>query len=132
MATSKEPDSSADAVQLLERDHTTVCNLVERFRAARASQDRRLIAHQVFTALDIHAALEETMFYPATAKTGTEGRDLVAEAIQEHREVKQYMAALQTLALGDEEFGELEALGLNMHTSKQQLMATRSYPPKAA
>jgi hemerythrin-like domain-containing protein len=153
------PGSSVDAVQLLKDDHAVVRELAQEFEAATSSSDRRLIAHQLLTALEVHAALEETIFYPAMAATAP---NLVGEAIEEHRVVKQLVAELRTLAVGDDEFAtrlgqiveqvehhaeeeeaemfpqahdvlgsELQNLGLKIQTLKQQLLATRSYPVAA-
>jgi hypothetical protein len=67
-----------------------------------ASPEKRSLAHEMFLALEAHATIEEKVFYPAVAKAlGREGERLVAEAIEEHKEVKNVMAALKTEALGD-------------------------------
>jgi hemerythrin-like domain-containing protein len=155
----KAPGSPVDAVQLLEDDHAIVRDLAQAFDAATSSPERRLIGHQLLTALEIHAALEETIFYPAMVAADP---DVVAEAIEEHRVVKHLVAELRTLAVGDEEFAnrlgqiieevehhveeeetemfpkardvlsnELQDLGLKIQTLKQQLLATRSYPVAA-
>lgn len=155
----RAPGSLVDAVQLLEDDHAIVRDLAQAFDDATSSPDRRLIGHQLLTALEIHAAVEETIFYPAMAPSDP---DLVAEAVGEHRVVKHLVAELRTLALGDDEFAnrlrqiveevehhvdeeekemfpkaraalsnELQDLGLKIQVLKQQLMATRSYSAAA-
>jgi Hemerythrin HHE cation binding domain len=51
----------------------------------RAYQKKQGIAEQVFAALEAHTRLEEEMFYPAIKrKTDQDGKDLVAEAVEEH------------------------------------------------
>src|SRR5690349_1723434 len=58
--TQQEPN----AVDMLKKDHEDVTQLFEQFERA-AAADRQPIANQIFSALDIHATLEEEIFYPA-------------------------------------------------------------------
>ena len=94
------------AMKLLGVEHDAVREMKTRYETAGlGSAARRDLAHQVFLALETHAAVEEKLFYPAVAKAaGREGQRLVAEAIEEHREIKTAIAALRTLALGDTAF----------------------------
>lgn len=54
----------ANAVDMLKKDHHTVTGLFGQFERAEASE-RQAIASQIFNELDIHAILEEEIFYPA-------------------------------------------------------------------
>jgi hypothetical protein len=50
---------------------------------------KRRIAEQVFVALEVHAQLEELVFYPAfEAAADEEGEAMVGEAHEEHETVK--------------------------------------------
>jgi hemerythrin superfamily protein len=101
------PEARESATALLMADHARVRELVQQFQEAGASSsEKRVIAHQVFAELEIHAAIEEKLFYPAVAAASGEASALVAEAIEEHRKVKNQVAELKTLALGDREFHE--------------------------
>lgn len=53
-----------DAVELLKADHEKVRTLFKQYPSA-SPQERESIAKQIFNELDIHAAIEEELFYPA-------------------------------------------------------------------
>jgi hemerythrin-like domain-containing protein len=80
---------------------------------------QRELAEQIFTELEVHATLEEELFYPALRgqlgqeTTGQEidddetedgEEDLLAEALEEHQEVKALIAGLRAMDPGDVEF----------------------------
>jgi hemerythrin-like domain-containing protein len=120
-----------NAIDFLKKDHATVQDLFRQYESAGGR--RRELAEQIFTELEIHAALEEQLFYPAlrgrvnpaTLERGSpmaeeEGEDeasdvmaqeedLVAEALEEHQEVKTLIAKLRTLDPGDAQFQSLFA-----------------------
>jgi hemerythrin superfamily protein len=101
-----------NAIDLLKADHARVQELFRQYEKAGGQQKE--IAEQIFTALEVHATLEEEFFYPAlrgrlepaTAEEETEDEeeDLVAEALEEHREVKTLIATLRALDPGDAQF----------------------------
>jgi iron-sulfur cluster repair protein YtfE (RIC family) len=108
-----------NAIDLLKADHAKVQGLLRQYESAGGRQ--REIAEQIFTELEMHAMLEEELFYPALAgrvgsaaameevdaeegESEDEGEDLVAEAREEHREVKTLIAMLRALDPGDEQF----------------------------
>jgi hypothetical protein len=97
---------AVNATVLLTRDHERVRQLKRDYEApGMVSAAKRDIAHEVFRALEIHAAIEEKIFYPAVASAmGREGQRRVAEAIAEHIAVKNAIATLRSLALGDSAF----------------------------
>jgi hypothetical protein len=75
-----EPQYPIDAISLLKTDHRKVKNLFARYESAGNFSTKQLIAEQVFTELELHAQLEENVFYPAYAEmTGKNGTQLVAE-----------------------------------------------------
>ena len=112
-----------NAIDLLKADHAKVQALFRQYDGAgeQASQQREL-AEQIFTELEVHARLEEELFYPAVrARLGPETaakepkktedddieegeEDLVGEALEEHQEVKDLIAALRALKPGDAQF----------------------------
>jgi hemerythrin-like domain-containing protein len=108
-----------NAIKLLKADHAKVQNLFRQYEKAGGQQ--REIAEQIFTELEMHATLEEELFYPAlrgrvepttievessSAEEEAEEveEDLVAEALEEHREVKTLIATLRALDPDDERF----------------------------
>ena len=102
-----------NAIELLKADHAKVQELFRRYEKAGGQQ--REIAEQIFTELEMHATLEEELFYPAlrghmepvaaaAEETEDEEEDFVAEALEEHREVKTLIATLRALDPGDAQF----------------------------
>jgi hemerythrin superfamily protein len=96
-----------NAVEMLKHDHAQVKDLFRQYEAAgdRAYQKKQRIAEEVFTALEVHTTLEEELFYPAMKrKADQDGKDLVAEAIEEHHVVTTLMDELKGLDLKDERY----------------------------
>ncbi len=106
--TTNGTERRVSATELLAQDHEDVREMKRRYEAPElASTEKRILAHEVFLALEIHASIEEKIFYPAVASAlGREGERLVTEAVQEHKDVKNAIAALRTLALGQPAFDE--------------------------
>ena len=96
-----EPQYPIDAIALLKTDHRKVKNLFARYESAGHFSTKHLIAEQVFTELDLHAQLEENVFYPAyEAMTGKNGTQLVADSRLAHAHVRELMSELQGIDLG--------------------------------
>lgn len=99
----------ADAIALLKADHKKVkalfkeaAELGDRAYAARAKLFRRIAAE-----LTVHSKVEETVFYPALkkkSKPGTEERDEVLEAYEEHAAAKTLIHTLEQTDPKDETF----------------------------
>lgn len=91
-----------DALTLLKRDHDMVAGLFDRLesREAQQQESREGLFAQLMYELDVHASAEEKLFYPRL-KRGEEGRDLVAEALEEHRVMKQLLTELSAMAMDD-------------------------------
>jgi hypothetical protein len=81
-----------DATVLLKRDHDRVNRLFERFERS-GSAARREVFETIRNELQVHALIEEEIFYPALERQRQpELEDQVREAHQEHDEVKQLLA----------------------------------------
>ncbi len=96
-----------NAIELLKDDHQKVKKLFREYEELgdRAHKSKQRIAEQVFMELDIHARLEEEIFYPAVdAKASKEGKKLVDEANEEHHVVKMLIAEMQALQAGEDQF----------------------------
>lgn len=92
-----------NAAQLLRQDHKKVEDLFKKFEQAEGSEAKKRIAEQAMTELEVHAKIEEEIFYPAVkSKVGDE--ELVDEAKQEHQTVKDLIRELKTMDGGGEEF----------------------------
>jgi iron-sulfur cluster repair protein YtfE (RIC family) len=92
-----------DAFELLKSDHEKVAGILDKIEGTteRALKTREELFTQLKTELDIHAAIEEKIFYPVLEKA-EESRDITLEAFEEHRLVKQLLAELESGAKDDE------------------------------
>jgi hemerythrin superfamily protein len=93
------------ATQLLKADHTKVKKLFRQFgqTTERAVKTRQRLVDRIATELDVHAKIEEEIFYPAVGRVESL-RDLVAESKEEHEKVKALVAELQGMSPDDENF----------------------------
>ena len=82
-----------NAFELLKKDHQTVSGIFDELEAGDAAA-RRQTFPRLKQELDAHAHIEETIFYPAL-KERPETTGLVAEAYEEHAEVKELLAQLE-------------------------------------
>lgn len=92
-----------NAFTLLKEDHKKVAGILEKLDATteRGVKTREELFTQLKTELDIHAEIEETIFYPELEKHD-ETRDITLEGIEEHRIVKELLAELDAMAKDDE------------------------------
>ena len=94
----------ADAIAMLKADHQRVKDLFAQYEAADNVETKRTLAEQVFTELDMHAQLEETVFYPTVNEGTDEGPELVQESLSEHETVKNLIQELRSMAYDTDEF----------------------------
>ena len=96
-----------NALERLKQDHDKVRDLASRFEAAQESDDTeqmRSLAEQICGELEVHAAIEEAVFYPAVRELDVEElNELVAESIEEHRVVKTLVKEITSLAESSDE-----------------------------
>lgn len=92
-----------NAFTLLKEDHDKVAGILKKLDATteRGVKTREELFTQLKTELDIHAEIEETIFYPELERHD-ETRDITLEGIEEHRIVKELLAALDAMAKDDE------------------------------
>ena len=100
-----EPKYPIEAISMLKADHRTVNALFAQYESAADCRTKHLIAKQVFTELELHAQLEENVFYPAyEAMTGKHGTQLVADSRLAHAHVRELMSELQGIDLDEAAF----------------------------
>lgn len=96
------------ATTLLKNDHAAVKKLFRAWEKAEKAEDeaqKKSIFDQIAKALDVHARVEEEIFYPAMKAEGDEDEvDEVLEAIEEHGVVKSLLAQLTKMRVEDETF----------------------------
>jgi hemerythrin superfamily protein len=96
-----------DAVALIKSDHRTVEQLFREFEEAgdRAYKTKQRLIEQIIRELEVHATIEEETYYPAVeAKAKSDGKDMVAEAVEEHHVVKVLLGELATMSAEDDAF----------------------------
>ena len=94
-----------NAVQLIKQDHKKVANLFDKFQKTKGQDAKRQIAEQVMEELEVHALVEEDIFYPAVRKELSDGV-LMDEALKEHQAVKDLIEELKGMELDDEAFND--------------------------
>lgn len=93
-----------NAIEMLKEDHERVDAL---FQKAKANEDgdNTQIFEMIKEELDVHAHIEETIFYPRLIEEGDEElKKIVLEGIEEHRQVKMFLRELANLADDSERF----------------------------
>jgi hemerythrin superfamily protein len=92
-----------DALELLKQDHQAVKDLFDQIDDAEDGKQRKKLFDQIDTQLNIHAHIEETVFYPEMQKID-ELKDMVEEALEEHQEVKTLLEEIEGLDPEGEQF----------------------------
>ncbi|MGH9857071.1 MAG: hemerythrin domain-containing protein [Acidobacteriota bacterium] len=91
--------------ELLKKDHEKVSELMKRLEKTteRGIKTRQDLFKQMKDELDVHAHIEETIFYPAL-QVETETEDIAREAFEEHRVVKTLLSELEKMPKDDEQW----------------------------
>ena len=83
-----------NAIDLLKKDHKKVADLFDEVRSTPESRHPALFA-KIKAEIDVHAHIEETVFYPRLLKGGNkELKDITNEGIEEHHQVKMFLNEL--------------------------------------
>jgi len=102
-----------NALNLLKKDHASVKTLFSRFdRTSKTDLEKRndLLA-QIRREVQIHSRAEEEIFYPALKALNGEGRKLVSQALNDHREIEDLLTQISRLKLTAKNFDDrFEAL----------------------
>jgi iron-sulfur cluster repair protein YtfE (RIC family) len=97
-----------DPFQILSKDHRAVEQIFEQIEKIdnRETDHREQIFHKLRQELELHTQIEEKIFYPELKRhDGT--KKLVAEALEEHAEVKQMLQEIGTLSAEDDQWSEM-------------------------
>jgi hemerythrin superfamily protein len=93
-----------NALEILKQDHQKVKQLFQEARHATDQNKRKDLFDKIDTELEIHAHIEETVFYPALEEH-EELKDMVAEALEEHQDAKTLLEELEELGPENHDFG---------------------------
>jgi hemerythrin superfamily protein len=92
------------ATQMIRQDHKKVEGLFNKFEQTKGAEAKRRLAENAMAELEVHAALEEQIFYPAVEKDVEDASSMISEAREEHQTVKQMIAELKGMEEADAEF----------------------------
>ncbi len=93
----EDNSQGTNAIDLLKSDHDEVEKLFDEYGDRREDADAQTkqdIVDSICKALEVHAQLEEELFYPAF-RSVDEMEDLLDEAVIEHQSVKHLVAQLE-------------------------------------
>ena len=94
-----------EVTEMLREDHEKVKDLFEEFENAEEEDEKLRIVRTALIELEIHATLEEEIFYPAVREHIEEDdEDTMDEALEEHHVAKFIMRELKDMRPGDERF----------------------------
>jgi uncharacterized membrane protein/hemerythrin superfamily protein len=117
--------ASHNAVAMIKADHRRVEELYQRYqRLTDQPAERRAVVEQICQELEVHAKLEEDLFYPAVqAKLEKEGTDLVDEAVKEHSDMKRLIRQLESSGAADAHYDQTVHLlmrGVQHHVREEE------------
>jgi hemerythrin superfamily protein len=116
--------SPKDAIALLKADHKEVKTMVGLFNSSRSDSKKAQLAGKICAALEVHAEIEEEIFYPAAREAlKRNGEDLLDEAEVEHTTVKELIAKIKGGSPGDHLWeAEVKVLGeyVNHHVKEEE------------
>lgn len=97
---------SPSITNMIRMDHTHVVAAFHQFQADTAPRVKKGLADNICLALEVHAQLEEEIFYPALREVPGAG-ELLDEAEAEHQEAKELIAQIEGLRRAGEEMDDL-------------------------
>ncbi|MEO6333406.1 MAG: hemerythrin domain-containing protein [Pyrinomonadaceae bacterium] len=96
-----------NAIELLKADHELVESLFEKVEGSGSDKHPELF-EQIRAELQAHAAIEESMFYPALQADGDEALvNLTSEALKEHAQMKVFLGELGVVVSDTDKFEPL-------------------------
>jgi len=94
------PSYSPSITTMIRMDHTHVIAAFHRYHAETSWRRKRAIVELACTALEIHAQLEEEIFYPALG-VAMAGDDRLAKSKPEHDKMREDIAKLRSIGPED-------------------------------
>ncbi|VTU38805.1 hemerythrin domain-containing protein [Variovorax sp. RA8] len=83
------------ATNMIRLDHTHVMSTFHQYKASAPARVRKGLASTICTALEVHATLEEEIFYPAVREVTED--ELIRESMAEHQEMKRLIGMLRRM-----------------------------------
>jgi hypothetical protein len=96
-----------DALTLIRQDHQEVQELFKRFENSSDQREKQRIAEQALMELDVHATVEEEIFYPSMRRMNqgeSETSEMMNEAEEEHHVAEMLIDELRAMRQVDDRF----------------------------
>jgi len=90
-----------NATTMIRMDHTHVLATFHRYRRDTPAQVKQGLVNVICTALEVHAQLEEEIFYPAMRAAAASDGAIVDKSLPEHEEMKRLIGKLRGMQPGD-------------------------------
>jgi hypothetical protein len=94
---------SPDITKMIRMDHSHVILTFHKYEVDASPSKKQAIVKTVLLALEIHAQLEEEIFYPALEEVAA-GDEALAKARPEHDEMKRLISRLRDMSPGDPDY----------------------------
>lgn len=94
---------SPSITSMIRLDHKHVLAIFRRYSAETSSRRKQALVGNACLALEIHAQLEEEIFYPAL-QAAVQGDDILDKSVAEHDEMRRLIALLRAQRVGDPAF----------------------------
>lgn len=92
------------ATNMIRLDHTHVLSTYHQYKPGAPMRVKRGLVNTICAALEVHAQLEEEIFYPAVRAVTQD--ELIAKSFDEHREMRQLIAQLRQMQPEDEAYDQ--------------------------
>lgn len=102
-----------NAIDLLKKDHRTVEMMFKNLKEVDKLdlKSREKLFNDLKTELDLHAHIEETIFYPAVRDAHEDNEEMIVHSYEDHAEVKDMLEELAKEDKSDPEWAaKLESL----------------------
>jgi hemerythrin superfamily protein len=96
---------SPPITKMIRMDHSHVMVLSHKYTADTSPQRKQAIVKSVCLALEVHAQLEEEIFYPALQEVNA-GSDVLAKSKPEHDDMRRMIDELRQMDAGDGRYDE--------------------------
>lgn len=107
---------SPTITNMIRMDHTAVLETFHQYEIDTNPQTKKALVNTVCLALEIHAQLEEEIFYPAMRVVATDS-SVVDKSVPEHNEMRRLIALLRSMDADTPSFDEtfMDLMRIVMH-----------------
>ena len=96
---------SPSITNMIRMDHTAVLETFHQYEIDSSPKTKKALVNTVCLALEIHAQLEEEIFYPAMRGIASDS-SVLDKSVPEHSEMRQLIAQLRTMKPNDPAYDE--------------------------